>query len=231
MRHDEIHERLSSRCSSVLWHTHADKGIDVTIHDRIRHPSPTDQRRSVDWARRVLESPERYVLLDTETTGLGNTAEVIQIGLLDVLGNVILDTFVRPLHRKSIPSDAARVHGITMKMLRDAPGYPEIANQIIASTKGRTVICYNADYDSRLLKQTVQQNGGAALSVRWECAMLEYARFRGEWNHEKGDYRWHKLPGGSHSALEDCRAVLALLHEMANATRLKRWYEFWVRME
>ena len=29
--------------------------------------------------------------------------------------------------------------------------------------------------------------------------------------------RWQKLPGGDHSALGDCRATLAILHEMANS--------------
>jgi DNA polymerase-3 subunit epsilon len=118
-----------------------------------------------------------------------------------------------------------------MDMLKDAPTYPEIATDLIARTQGRTIICYNAEYDSQLLRQTAQINGGRVPSSRWECVMLQYARFRGEWNFSRRDYRWHRLPGADHTALGDCRATLALVYQMARAQKLKRWYEFWVDSE
>ncbi len=177
--------------------------------------SLNDRRRSIKWAQDILASPQRYVILDTETTGLGKTAEVIQIALLDPTGRVLFDTFVRPLKRKSIPSDAARVHGITMKILKNAPSYPEIADQLVSLIQHRTVIAYNAECDARLLRQTAERNGGAIPTERWECAMLHYAQFYGEWNDDHGNYRWQKLPGGNHSALGDCQAVLAVLQKMA----------------
>lgn len=45
--------------------------------------------------------------------------------------------------------------------------------------------------------------------------MTVYSWYRGQWNVERGDWRWHRLPNARHGALGDCRATLALLHEMA----------------
>lgn len=185
--------------------------------NRYRHPRPTDQKQSVDWARKVLATPQSYLILDTETTGLDNAAEVIQIAIIDVFGRVLLNTLIRPRHRRSIPAEATRMHGITMEMLEGAPTWPQIAPGLVECTNRRTIISYNADYDSRLIRQTASRNGGAVPSARWECAMLQYARFRGEWNYSTGSYRWHKLSGGDHSALGDCKATLALIQMMAGS--------------
>ncbi len=189
----------------------------MTRHDTAWHPQPRDRRRSVEWAQRVLASPGSYVILDTETTGLDAAAEVIQIAVIDTAGHALLNTLVRPLHLKSIPWDAVRLHGITMAALAGAPAWPEVAPALLACTEGRTIISYNAEFDARLIKQTASRNGGPVPLARWECAMHEYARFRGDWDHRKGGYRWHRLSGGDHSALGDCLATLALIEEMARA--------------
>jgi DNA polymerase-3 subunit epsilon len=80
----------------------------------------------------------------------------------------------------------------------------------------------------RLYQQTYQLAGGYFPSRGWECAMLQYAKFVGEWNPRYNQYKWQKLKGGNHSALGDCLATLTLLRKMASAKKLKRWYEFWV---
>lgn len=193
----------------------------MTGYDPGWHPRPVDRRRSVEWAQRVLASPAGYVILDTETTGLGPTAEVIQIAVVDTAGTPLLNTLVRPLHLRSMPPDAAAIHGITMKMLDGAPTWPEVAPGLLERTTGRIIVTYNAEYDSRLIKQTASRNGGAMPLAQWDCAMLEYARFRGVWDHSKGGYRWHRLCGGDHSALGDCLATLALIRQMAGRERAR----------
>lgn len=184
-------------------------------HNTFPYPRPADQRRSVEWAQAVLAAADRYVILDTETTGLGDSDEVIQIAAIDPAGRVLLDTLVRPLHRASIPHEAARFHGITMEMLRGAPAWPEVAPGLLACTAARTIITYNADFDARLIRQTARRNGGPVPAAQWECAMQQYARYRGEWDAGKGGYRWPRLTRGDHSALGDCRATLALIRKMA----------------
>ena len=43
-------------------------------------------------------------ILDTETTGLDNQAEIVEISIIAQQGQVVLDTLVKPL--RPIPADA-----------------------------------------------------------------------------------------------------------------------------
>lgn len=38
--------------------------------------------------------------------------------------------------------------------------------------------------------------------------MLRYAAYVGAWKGARHGYRWHKLGGGDHTALGDCRAIV-----------------------
>ena len=44
-----------------------------------------DRNAAIQWARELLAKPN-WVILDTETTGIDNMAEIIQIGVLDHTG-------------------------------------------------------------------------------------------------------------------------------------------------
>ena len=73
-------------------------------------------------ARAWLEA--NALILDTETTGLGDDAEVVELAVIDCAGAVLLDTLVRP--SGPVPAEAAAIHGITDAMLADAPTWSEI---------------------------------------------------------------------------------------------------------
>lgn len=70
-------------------------------------------RRAHDW---LSLAP---LFLDTETTGLGNTAEALEIGLTDAAGRVIFETRLKPT--VAIEAQAAAVHGIDEPALSGAP--------------------------------------------------------------------------------------------------------------
>lgn len=59
-----------------------------------------DRRSAVSWARWALVT-RNVVILDTETTGLGADAEVVELAVLSPRGEVLFDSLVRP--RKPIP--------------------------------------------------------------------------------------------------------------------------------
>jgi DNA polymerase-3 subunit epsilon len=78
------------------------------------------------------------------------------------------------------------------------------------------VVIYNAEFDTRLLDQTCQRYGLDVLTdggIKFECAMLWYAQFVGDWSDYHGGYRWQPL-GGGHRALGDCQATLGVIREM-----------------
>ena len=83
-----------------------------------------DTRQDViTWARQVIETGETLIL-DTETTGLNAHDEVIQLGIVDMRGIVLLDTLVRPTN--PIAPEARAIHGITDEVLAQAPSFSNL---------------------------------------------------------------------------------------------------------
>ena len=192
------------------------------------HPNYRHQRAAIDWARQVLRRKRRYVILDTETTGLGKSDEIIQLAVIAVDGRCLFNENVRPTKKKRISADAIAVHGLRMDSLSSCPTFSELRKPLKKAIGRRRIVTYNAQFDMRLYRQTYQLAGGFLPKGEWECAMLEYSRFVGEWSDYHESYKWQKLDGAHHSALADCQATLAVIRGMASAVKLKKWYEFWV---
>ena len=193
----------------------------------MQHRCPRHQRGAINWASYVLQRGKKYVILDTETTGLGKTDEIVQLAVIAMDGSVLFNENIKPTKRKRMSREASEIHGLTMKILKDCPTFRDLRKPLKQAIGRRTIITYNAEFDERLVRQTRDLAGGFFPRGIWDCAMLQYARFVGQWNHYYGNYRWHKLQGGDHTALGDCLATLDLIRTMAAATKLKRWYEFW----
>ena len=172
------------------------------------------------------------LILDTETTGLGDDAEVVELAVIDCAGAVLLDTLVRP--SGPVPAEAAAIHGITDAMLADAPTWSEIHDRFCDLVEGRQVVIYSREFDVRVINQTARRYGlqapqGFDLVLDQgsiHCAMQAYAEFRGEWSAEKGQYRWQKLSAAAaqqgvtvtnaHRALGDCLMTLGVVRAMAS---------------
>jgi DNA polymerase III subunit epsilon len=184
----------------------------------VAHPNPQHRTEAIEWARRLLANPPDWVILDTETTGLGLIDEVIQVAALAPDGSALFDSLVMPTRTEPIAREATAVHGLTLEMLAGAPTYPALAPRLEAAVGARRVIAYNAEYDQRLLNQTAVMSGARAPKWNWDCAMIQYSRFVGEWDSRRNDYRYQRLPSGDHSALGDCRATLRLIEQMAAAS-------------
>tara|TARA_R110001592_G_scaffold295142_1_gene565034 strand:- start:398 stop:1009 length:612 start_codon:yes stop_codon:yes gene_type:complete len=202
------------------------------------HRNPHDKNRVILWARKVLSNKDNYVILDTETTGLGKRDVVLQMAIIDLNGNSLFNSLIKPTKRKSISKEAIDIHGITINSLKDAPTFNEIFNKIEEIIKHKTILIYNAEYDERIIDQTSEIEDVNFLYMQTECVMLPYSEFKGKWSEYYYSYTYQKLPGGDHSAIGDCRATLALLNKMAETELIevsepkqhieeKKWWQFW----
>lgn len=136
-----------------------------------------------------------------------------------------------------------RVHGIAAEDFRGAPSFVQVYPELVEVLRGRRILVYNAAYDGGVWKQTVERYRLSRSGVEpgaWGCVMKAYAGFCGEFRYEEdGDgrlgriprsYRWHRL-GGTHGAVEDCRATLRRICEIAGrdvpeaARRAPRTYD------
>lgn len=185
---------------------------------------------SVNLLRAVI-ARNNWVVLDTETTGLGSTAEIVQLAVVDRTGKVLIDTLLRPT--KPIPADATRIHGITNAHVAAAPRFnsPHVLPALLTAIGERDVVVYNASYDLRLLYQTSRayalRYDWQTIAAGWTCAMLAYAEFYGEWNAYYRSPKWQKLSRAceqqgipvhhAHSALADCKMTWALVKTLVDA--------------
>jgi DNA polymerase-3 subunit epsilon len=178
---------------------------------------------AIDWALETVRRPD-VLYLDTETTGLGDHDELVDIAAIDNNGRVLLNTLIKP--RQPIPARATEIHGITDEMVRSAPRWSDIYPRyldLLASY--RHVVVYNADFDQRLIQQTCVSVTLIPPRAKWHCAMKQYAAFAGEPDRYGRGYRWFPLGQAAgrlgvtlvpdHSALADARACREVVRAMA----------------
>lgn len=187
-----------------------------------RHFHPAHRRQAIQWAQNLLA--HRFYVLDTETTGLGPADEIVQIAILDGGGAAVMNQLIKPTI--SIPPVASAIHGIQDRDVDAAPSFKEIYIRLSALLAGQVVIAYNMDFDWRMLEQTASRFHLPAMRVRKrDCAMKQYARFKGARHSNGRNYVWHKLGAAAaqeglpvaqaHDALNDARMTLALIRKMA----------------
>lgn len=169
---------------------------------------------AVEWARSVLADP-KAVILDTETTGLNGS--IIEISIIHAqTGNVLLNTLINP--ERHILTEATKIHGITDEMVVTAPPFPVIYPEILRILTKARVIIYNAEFDTGRLWYDCQRYDLPQIEKLFgslECAMLQYARWYGDWSDYHKSFRWQRLNGG-HRALGDCESTLNLIRAMAS---------------
>ena len=168
--------------------------------------------------RPLLNRPD-VLVVDVETTGFGDRAEVLAVAVVDTTGRVRLDTVSMPQGR--IPTDASNVHGLTRARLRSmgARPWPEVRRKLEKLLGDASVlVAWNVEFDRRLLHQTAKRHD-LTLPVRpWHCAMEAETTTRGP------DAPYAKLSdtarrlgvssSGAHSALGDARATLAVVRAL-----------------
>ncbi len=161
-------------------------------------------------------SREEFVVLDSETTGLGNPINFVEVGVLSSRGEPLFDSLIEP----SCPVDprASRVHGHTAESLAGERSFFEVYPDLLDVLWAKRVVVYNASYDRRVWDAAVGRLGArAALAGKlapWECAMRAFAAYVGE-RSKRGGYKSQKLSGGDHTAIGDARATLRLIERMA----------------
>ena len=175
----------------------------------------SNKEGAIRWARSLL-SGEEFVVLDSETTGLGNPIDFVEVGVVSSRGEPLIDSLIEP----SCPVDprASRVHGHTAESLAGERRFFEVYPDLLEVLWAKRVVVYNASYDRRVWDAAVGRLGArAALAgelAPWECAMRAFAAYVGE-RSKRGGYKSQKLAGGDHTAIGDARATLRLIERMA----------------
>tara|TARA_B100000989_G_scaffold256376_1_gene205553 strand:+ start:371 stop:1087 length:717 start_codon:yes stop_codon:yes gene_type:complete len=116
---------------------------------------------------------KRYIILDTETTGL----EVKQGHRVIEIGAVLLNdrkkseehfhTYLNP--SRLIDEEATKVHGITNQDLEDKPYFDEIAEEFIQFVEGSTLVIHNAPFDLGFLNTELNMSSSSYPKLEEIC--------------------------------------------------------------
>ena len=97
-----------------------------------------DRDNAILWARGVLSDWSAVIILDTETTGLDLSAEIVQISLITIDGASLFDSLVKPT--QLIPPEATAIHHITDLDVAQAPSFDMIYDRLKALLEGKRVV-------------------------------------------------------------------------------------------
>jgi len=142
------------------------------------------REQAIKTANAYLEA--NPIFLDTETTGLGQRDEIVEISILEYDGTVLLDTLVKP--GRKIPYDASRIHGITDQIVQDAPAWFHVWPKVEEIIKGHVLGIYNAEFDLRMMKQSHQN-----LGMPWRFPQAQVFCIMKLYTSYIGSRRWQSL--------------------------------------
>ncbi len=180
------------------------------------------QQQAIEYAQKKLQ--QNPVYLDTETTGLGNTDEIIEISVVGMDAQVLFDSLIKP--KQPIPAASTAINHISMEMVADSPTFPEIWPALQEILRPCPIGMYNAEFDTRMITQSMS-NYGERIRQRLQAfdIMNIYSDFRATWDPRHNAMRRYRLEDAgkylgipipnSHRSLEDTRLTRAVFHRIA----------------
>ena len=157
------------------------------------------------------DDQNEYVVIDTETTGLFKKDRIVEIACVVFKNGKMLEewsTLVNP-NRDLGPT---HIHKITPSMVSIAPTFEEISNDLMRLLNGRIIVCHNASFDVRMLRQEFERISVAVDFGSPYCTMVASRQVLPAGLDNLSDAC--KSLGieieGVHSALGDARMTMAL---------------------
>ncbi len=162
-----------------------------------------------------MQSNEATVFIDLETTGLNPSKErVCQLALIKVNGGEI-NTLINP--EKPIGKEESKIHGITNDMVKDAPKFHEIADEIIAELElAKIFVAYNYIFDFQFLQNELYLAKNYILDEEEFTFLDPYKIFKKMFPHNlQNAYKFYtgEEMEGAHDAMSDIKATKTVLEQ------------------
>ena len=180
---------------------------------------------------------DNAIMVDTETTGLRDTDQVIELCAIKAsTGAVLLDTLVYN-DGADVEPEALAVNGITTEMMAGGRPVAELIQRLfkIKNEHDAFLTAYNVPFDSRLINQTATANNlrpvlfnGLECSTicAMEVANRHFVAEHGVWDSDRSQFKrlslsrcceiaGIKYEGDAHRAYADTKAAVDLMRAIA----------------
>ena len=105
-----------------------------------------------------------FVCVDTETTGLDDSAEIIEIGMVKVIDGIVADRYsqlIRPY--RPIPEEITQLTGIDNDMVEHQPHWNDVEAAILDFIGDFTLVAHNVSFDRGMIENHI----GRVLPNAW----------------------------------------------------------------
>ena len=115
-----------------------------------------------------------YAVVDVEATGgrlVGGDriTEIAVVQVKDGVATTLVDTLVNP--QRTIPPWISSLTNISAEMVRHAPVFSEICDQVLGALDGRVFVAHNVNFDWRFLNMEIERATGRTLAGRRLCTV------------------------------------------------------------
>lgn len=180
---------------------------------------------------------DNFLIIDTETTGNSHQDEVVEIGIIDMCGNVVYEGYFMP--EKRFTPAASSVNHLNKQVLKQkgARLFKDEWPKIVGLIKGHVLLGHNLSYDKRMIVDTCKR-----YDLNYQEAEDLFIGYYDSKNIAKkwiisSNYKLDDLStmlgitwAETHDATDDCRMTLQFLDALEDAITKKvndnRLYSF-----
>jgi len=199
----------------------------------------SDLKYSNITVRSDIQKLGRFVVVDTETTGIRATSSIVEVSAIrfvDFEPVELFTTLIKP--PKPIPLDASSINGITDDMVSESPRIWEIIPSLISFIDGWSIVGHNLPFDLKFLyRDGLDIQPKQRLYDTLDLISRILKKPKRKWDNEIGSYSddydtdydvdnyklgtlcaYYDIPlAGAHRSSADCLATGKLFHEIVNA--------------
>ena len=122
----------------------------------------------------------REIIFDTETTGLDPETgdRIVELGCVELINRMptgrYYQGYINP--ERDVPSQAARIHGLTTEFLKDKPIFADVVRTFLDFIGDADLVAHNAEFDMKFLNWELVNLGMAAVEQSRVVDTLQIAR-------------------------------------------------------
>jgi len=177
----------------------------------------------------------KYILFDTETTGIEEEDKIIQLGMMVVHSKIEIEVYDELcFSEKGIALEAMEVHNITPEKIASKPKFCQLesAKKIFELNKEENyLIAHNISFDLKMLKKEGFENHYTLIDTL-RCAKhllpqspfhrLQYLRYSlGLYQKEEQEAKLLNITVKAHDAIGDVLVMKLLLSKLIDLTQKK----------
>jgi DNA polymerase-3 subunit epsilon len=177
------------------------------------------------WPSALAKSlaQESFAVVDVESTGSRHTAgdRITEIAVVVVKNGVATTTFETLINPdRPIPPMISALTNITSSMVRNAPRFRDVCDQLVAALEGHIFVAHNATFDWRFINAEIERTTRQRMHGRTLCTVRMAKKLAPQIRRKNLDavaYHYGIEIVGRHRAGGDARATAEVLLRLLKA--------------